>query len=110
MKTISILEERINYFLTHKKVKLLADLAHDLLIKDQCDARETQEILAENIALLMFLKMVIENLLDVASGKVSENMLREINEEQKQEKEKHAAETQKAMSDCAAKPERVVAI
>ena len=113
--------ERMNYYITHAKVKMLADLTAEILTDDRADARETKEILAEDVAKLQTVQSLVEELLNIANGTICDNMaqeLKEIAEEQKRrEEEQKAIEAERKAEDaknnvkacCVIKPESVTA-
>ena len=79
-------QARTEYFITHSKVKLLYELTKELLTADQCDVRETKEILAENYAKLLMIASQAELLAEIAYATIQKNMQREVEEIHAQEK------------------------
>ena len=79
-------QARTEYFITHSKVKLLYELTKELLTADQCDVRETKEILAENYAKLLMIASQAELLAEIAYLTIQKNMQHEVEEIHAQEK------------------------
>ena len=105
---------RKEYFITHAKVKMLVELTKEILIDDQKDARETKEILAEDVAKLQTVQFLVGELLYIAEDTIQENMIRElqeITEEKKRREEERKAEDAKnnVKTCCVIKPESVTA-